>query len=44
MNTLAPADGDDRYRLREFCCPDCGTLHDTEVARRGDTRLVSRFS
>ena len=32
------------YCLRRFCCPDCGTLLDTEVAKRGDRSLVSRLS
>lgn len=32
------------YRLRQFLCPDCGTLLDTEVAKRDDPRLVSRLS
>jgi N-methylhydantoinase B len=32
------------YCLRQFCCPDCGTLLDTEVAKRGDRSLMSRLS
>jgi N-methylhydantoinase B len=36
-------DSDDRFRLREFVCPDCATLLDTEVVRAGDPSLVSRL-
>jgi len=36
--------GPDEYRLREFLCPECGTLHDTEVSNREDPYLVSRLS
>jgi len=41
--TGTATDGEKRFRLRQFCCPDCGSLFDTEVARRDDTRLVSRL-
>jgi len=34
----------DGYCLREFVCPDCGTLLDTEVAKSTDPALVSRLS
>jgi N-methylhydantoinase B len=36
--------GPGKYCLRTFLCPDCGTLLDTEVARRADPALVSRLS
>lgn len=34
----------DGYSLRQFLCPDCGALLDTEVARDGDPALVSRLN
>jgi N-methylhydantoinase B len=37
-------DARDDVRLREFACPDCGTLLDTEVAREGDPYLATRLS
>jgi N-methylhydantoinase B len=36
--------GTAEYCLREFYCPGCGALLDTEVARRDDPSLVSRLS
>lgn len=32
------------FCLREFVCPDCGTLLDTEVAKREDPALLSRLA
>ena len=32
------------FCLREFVCPDCGTLLDTEVAKQEDPVLVSRLA
>jgi len=32
------------YCLRQFLCPDCGTLLDTEVARDEDPTLLSRLA
>ncbi|RQG94905.1 hydantoinase B/oxoprolinase family protein [Natrarchaeobius chitinivorans] len=37
-------EGPEDYCLREFLCPDCGTLHDTEVSERDDHHLISRLS
>jgi N-methylhydantoinase B len=31
----------DELELREFCCTECGTLLETEVARRGQQSLAS---
>ncbi|MES3160811.1 MAG: hydantoinase B/oxoprolinase family protein [Halorubrum sp.] len=39
-NSSAP----EGYCLREFYCPDCGTLLDTEVAHEDDPPLVSQLS
>lgn len=36
-------DASDDIRLREFICPDCATLLDTEVAKAGDPFLTSRL-
>jgi N-methylhydantoinase B len=36
--------GPEGYCLREFVCPDCGALLDTEVAKSSDPPLVSRLS
>jgi N-methylhydantoinase B len=36
--------GPEGYCLREFVCPDCGTLLDTEIAKASDPPLVSRLS
>ncbi|MEF8883975.1 MAG: hydantoinase B/oxoprolinase family protein [Haloarculaceae archaeon] len=36
--------GPEGYHLREFVCPDCGTLLDTEIAKASDPPLVSRLS
>jgi N-methylhydantoinase B len=36
--------GSAEYCLRKFLCPECGTLLDTEVAKREDPALVSRLS
>ena len=36
--------GTAEYCLREFFCPGCGALLDTEVAKRDDPSLVSRLS
>jgi len=35
--------GSEAYCLREFYCPDCGAVMDTEVAKRSDPSLVSRL-
>jgi N-methylhydantoinase B len=34
----------DPYCLREFCCPDCAVVLDTEVAKSTDDPLVGRLS
>ncbi|WP_204960035.1 hydantoinase B/oxoprolinase family protein [Salinigranum salinum] len=39
----AHTNGSDAFCLREFSCPDCATLLDTEVARVGDEFLTSRL-
>jgi N-methylhydantoinase B len=36
-------DGSDAFRLRQFVCPDCARLLDTEVAHADDPVLVSRL-
>ena len=36
--------GAEPYCLREFLCPECGTLLDTEVAKRDDPALLSRLT
>jgi N-methylhydantoinase B len=36
--------GTAEYCLREFFCPGCGALLDTEVAKRDDPSLVSRLT
>jgi len=35
--------GPEEYCLREFYCPDCGAVLDTEVAKRSDPSLLSRL-
>lgn len=32
--------GEDRFELREYCCPACLVLYETEVARPSDPLLV----
>lgn len=34
----------EEFCLREFLCPECGALHDTEVSHRDDPYLFSRLS
>ena len=44
LSTVGEASTDaDGYSLRQFLCPDCATVLDTEVARDGDPALVSRL-
>ena len=39
LNCAAPAGGEERFELREYFCPSCHIVLDTEVALKGDPVL-----